>query len=278
MSASFEFTSVKASGKAPRGRVESVAGSLVNRAQIWVQDGWEGSLTPGDSIKISVYFAAATGEQALAQIFVGVVSVVRPSGDFLLVESVSPSAYLLLAAAPVKSWVNVSIGRVMSDLISSTSMDSSLVFLSSGFSDKSLHCWNTDGGLVAHELTELLAANAPNILMSSAPDGSLVIGSREDQARALHIFAFPSDASSQDLGVTDVNRVRFAMQPACAHQGVYDPVDGSFLGTIDQAIYVVRPGQAYTEIVLDPTPDAGVAAYVSSNGGTAPTQANAPEA
>jgi hypothetical protein len=254
----FDFKSTNATGSAPRGRIESSAGSLVNRAQIWVDQDWSGSVASGDEISISILAPTAFQEVFMVTPFVGIISQVRPAGDLILIECVTASARLLLATAQVRAWANTMVAQVLSDLLAMSAFDASLASFPDAFQSKLLHCWNTDGGLVAHEITELLAAVAPDVHACAMPDGALVFGSRGDLAAQLSTWVFPTDASINAEGVPEYTRTRFSLRPVYAHQAVASPIDGSLLGTVDSVKHYIAPGQVYTDVVLDRTPDAGV--------------------
>lgn len=264
MTPHFEFVSKAASGSSARGRVESSAGSLVNRAQIWLDQDWSGTIQPGDSITVSLVVVDALQETFKVDLFIGLVSQVRPAGDLLLIECVTAAARLLLDQAAVKAWSNASVASIVSDLLGMSSFDSSAVSMPDSFASQLLHSWHTDGGLVGHELADLLSAVAPAVLTCSMPDGSLSLGTRADLAGQLSVFTFPTDASLNAQGTPEFTRTRFSLRPVYAHQAVVSPADGSFLGTVDVVVHAISMGQAFTEIILDPTPDAAVAAYAAS--------------
>lgn len=259
----FEFVSSSASGSTVRGRVESSAGSLVNRAQLWLDRNWDGDIQPKDSIEIALVAVGALGDAFALNLFIGVVSLVRPAGDFILVEAVTSGAQLLLKQAPVLGWSNATLSRVLKDLFSAGGISSTSTWWPAAFDQVFLHSWNTDAGLLAHEITELLVANAPGSVASAMPDDTISIGSREELARQLSVFTFPTDASLPAAGLPEANRTRFSPRPVYAGQAVQDPFDSSFMGTVDSVVHVLRPGQAYSEILLDRTDDVGVAGYVA---------------
>lgn len=264
MTPHFEFVSTDGTGQAARGRIESSAGSLVNRAQLWLGMDWQGSVKQGDDITISITVVDALLEMFRVELFIGIVSKVRPAGDLILIECVTHSAWLLLADAPVKAWVNAPVASVVKDLVGSTRLDASTLWIPPTFESSILHSWHTDGGVVAHELTELLFSVAPGVIPCAMPDGSLSIGTRADLAQQLSVLTFPTDASINPEGAPEFTRTQFSLRPAYAHQAVVAPADGEFLGTIDAVVHHISMGQAYTEIILDKTPDAAVAAYAAA--------------
>jgi hypothetical protein len=134
------------------------------------------------------------------------------------------------------------------------------------FGKKDLHCWNTDGGKVAHELTELLAANAPGVMMFAASEGQLLVGTRLEISMMLPPWPFPSDSAGSPLasGFVDSEATEFSLRPSSPHQVVYELQELGLMGTIDAVVHEIQPGKAVTSVVVDWTPCEGLSEYLDT--------------
>ena len=254
--------SLQATGRARSGRVESVAGSMVHRGLVRLLDQWNGSVSVGDTLTITVYSSSPTGAQFVYDIFKGKITRVRPDGDHTLVEGASAAASLLVKSSKVRAWSNAMSSRVLRDLLGEAGVSPGSI--PSAMTTKLLHVWNTEGALLAHEVSSLLYSNHPGFLAFSDYEGELLIGTRADLAKTFSLVAFPTDATMRETG-PDIERVQFSMRPVCAHQAVFDPFTRLCLGTVESAVHEITPmGKAYTEIILDRTPDSAVWGYVAS--------------
>jgi hypothetical protein len=259
----FSFKSKSSSGVAYRGRVELSAGSLSNRAFLFLDPAWEGSLSTRDSISLEITaFDELEGAYSFP-CFEGVVTQILPKGDSIYVECVTVGSYLLVKSAPVKSWSNTTASSVFKFLLGLSGAKSAKLHLPGGFGGDFLHVWNTDGGTLAEEIYDLFAAHMPGCVLFSSGIGHLMAGTRDDLGKLLQPWPFPSDvASTLVSGVVDSEASQFSLRPASPHQVVYVPEDKSFLGTLDSVCHEIRPGRARTDIVIDRSGSSALTSYL----------------
>lgn len=266
MTPMFTFLTDSASGTALRGRVELSAGSISNRASFYAEPGWIGSLQESDKIEISVSSFASDIEDHQFPVFSGIISRILPRGDRFFVECVSSATYMILDAAPVKAWSNKTVRSIFTDLVKSSRFPFGSALFFDTFGNTDLHCWNTDGGKVAHELTELLAANAPGTLMFSTVADQLAVGTRLELAKMLPPWPFPSDCAGSPLaaGFVDSEATEFTLRPTSPHQVVYEIEELGLMGTVDAVVHEIQPGRSVTSVIVDWTPCDGLSDYLDT--------------
>lgn len=253
---------LKATGRARAGRIESAAGSMVHRCKVGLYDQWNGELSLGDTLEVYLYTSGAGGEQAVASVFRGPIVALRPDGDLQLVEAASPVVGLFLKKAPVKAWANVQATRVLLDLLGQASV--TVAKIPAVVQGAFLHVWSTDGALLAHEVSSLLYRVAPGLSLFSSYTGKVFLGDRTTLAQAFTPFPYPTDATLRESG-PDLQRVRFSIRAVNAHQAVYEPFTGGFMGTVDWAcLEIQNSGVAFCEVILNRDPDSTLEAYVAS--------------
>lgn len=254
--------SLRATGRARSGRIESQAKSLINRAFIRLNDQWNGEIGVGDTILINVFAPNGTSGQVFYTAFQGLVNVVRPDGDQIYVEGVSPAATLKVKRSKVRAWSNVSASRVLKDLLSEGGVSAGT--FPSSLSSKFLHSWNTEGGTISDEIHSLIWSVSPNLFAFSGFMGDLLLGSRLDMAKQFTFFPFPTDATANGRG-PDMEKIRFSLRPAGAHQIALEPTTMAYLGTTETVVHSIDDfGKSYTEVILDKDPDSAVEAYAST--------------
>lgn len=252
MRAHFVFESDSASGIATKGSIELAAGSLVNRATLYLSRDWTGSLTSGDGILIHVFADDVTGVSTLFFAFNGLVSNVRQSGEFLLVEAVTPGSVLLRAQAVPKSWSNAFASSILDDLVGFSKLGSGFLKVSDSLSLINLHSWFSDSRVVAHEISDLLYSVSPDSIVYGSNNGYILIDDRAGLAKSQGNFAYPFDANAG--AGADIEKSKFSLQPVLPHQVVYDESDSSFIGSVDSVTHMISIGQTFTQVVIDRTP------------------------
>lgn len=259
MKACFEFLTTRAGGLAHAGVVSGAADSLVNTADLLVDPTRleDGVIAPKDPITVW-----CISEGARFEVFRGVVSGVRRDGANFRIQSATLGAVAMVDQAPPRSWANTTARAILQDLLSMSRISLELLACSPTLSDKFLHVWNTDGGSVADEIRVLLNTVAPGLAVLGSLDGRTLIGTREDIARCFPPMLYPFD---QSVGETDTEITRFPLRfgmPGMACTTVGD----AFAGTLSVVRHVIAPGQAYTDLVLDDTPDEGLVAWLGEEG------------
>lgn len=254
--------SLRATGRARSGRIESQAKSIIHRAFIRLGDQWDGEVGVGDTILINVFAPNGTSGQVLYTGFQGLINKVRVDGDSIYVESVSPAAKLKVKKSKVRAWSNVPASRVLRDLLTEGGVSVGTFPLS--LSTKFLHSWNTEGGSISNEIHSLLWSVSPDLFAFSGFMGDLSFGTRLDMAKLFTPFPFPTDSSDQGRG-PDMEKIRFSLRPAGAHQVALDAITNEYLGTTETVVHAIDDfGKSYTEVILDRDPDSAVATYASS--------------
>lgn len=263
----FSFKTESAAGDSPRGRVEFSAGSLSNRAELFLDPGWAGTLKATDAIEIEATAFDQVGSSYSFPVFKGVVNQILPKGDSTYIECVTVGAYLLVQKAPVKAWANTTVKAVFSSLFSLSKASKAPLHLPSGFGGGFLHVWETNGGVLADEVYELLSAHAPGVSILSSFTGDIFVGDRTALGKLLQFWPFPSDVATGPTSkdIVDMQASQFSLRPACPHQLVYNPDDTSFMGTIDSVCHEIRPGRSRTTVIVDHAPSADLSSFLAAN-------------
>lgn len=254
--------SLRATGRARSGKIESQAKSLINRAFIRLTDQWNGEIGVGETLHINVFAPNGTSGQVFYTAFQGLVNKVRADGDSIYVEAVSPAAMLKVKRAKVRAWSNVPASRVLKDLLTEGGVSAGL--FPPSLSSKFLHSWNTEGGTISDEIHSLIWSVSPDLFAFSGFMGDLLLGSRLDMAKQFTFFPFPTDATENGRG-PDMEKIRFSLRPAGAHQVALDASTMEYYGTTETVVHAIDDfGKSYTEVILDKDPDAAVEAFAAT--------------
>lgn len=262
----FVFKTPRCTGDSTRGRIEFSAGSLSNRAQLFLDSNVTGEIRTLDEIDIEVVsFDPSSNSVYSFPAFKGIVSQILPRGDSVLVEAVTFASHLLVTPSSPRAWSNVTVFDVFRDLLSSSKVGLSDLNMPDGFGTRFLHVWDTNGGTIADEILALFAMNLPGVQAFASFLGKILVGDRSQLGRLLQFWPFPSDAAGSPVGrgIVDTDASVFSLRPACPHQVAYE-IDGtSFLGTIDSVLHEIRPGRAQTVVVLDRRPDPDLESHLA---------------
>lgn len=266
MNSYFTFKTKNASGHAYRGRIEFSAGSLSNRAQLYLDSNSSGEIRTLDDIEIEITsFDPVSNASFSFPAFKGVVSQLAPRGDYIALEAVTVGSYLLVTPAKPTAWSNVSLRVVFMALLSASKVSAASVRLPDGFGTQFLHVWETCGGSLSDEILALFASHLPGTMAFASFLGEIFVGDRDQLGELLQFWPFPSDAAGSPVGrgVVDPDASTFSLRPACPHQVAYETDATSFLGTIDSVVHEIRPGRAETSVVLDRRPSPILAAALA---------------
>lgn len=253
MNERFEFVTTNCSGHSVRGTISASVGSLVNTGVLEVDLPHLGPGTLDRKDDIDIF---AIVDDLRLPVFTGIVSALRSRGELLRIEFATRTAYMQVARTSVRTWANVKADQVVRDIVSDSTFPVELIRMPDSLKQIFLHAWGTDGGTVADEVQALLDQVLPSAVFSGGLDGFAFIGDRYELAESLPPTLYPTNEMTS---AADVDSMSFSLRHAFPGAPCFD-ADGEFVGTLDRVAYIIEPRTSRTELILDSTYDARIAA------------------